>query len=92
MMQPQFVGPVMVNGQLMNLYSFSDFFGDVKKGAKSAGQFMGDVADAGRQVSGAIDQMQPAFNSAWSAIDKDSYNKYGGAVQQGLDLSKQTWG
>lgn len=25
-------------------------------------------------------------------IDKDSYNKYGGAVQEGLDMSKQTWG
>jgi hypothetical protein len=68
------------------------WFDDFKKGLGQASDVLGQVADAGRQVSGVIDQVSPQVMDAWKMIDKDSHSKYAGDVQAGLDASKQTWG
>jgi len=39
-MQAQYLGPVMVNGQVMNLFSFGDFM-------KDAGKVLNQIAETG---------------------------------------------
>lgn len=75
-MQAQYVGPVMVNGQMMNLFSINDFLRD-------AGKVINDVADVGKTVTDTVNQVLPI----WEQIHKDSYNQYGGHISNALDTS-----
>jgi hypothetical protein len=57
-MQANYIGPVMVNGEMMNLFSFGDFMKDFGKG-------LNQVAEVGQQISGVIDQVAPVANGIW---------------------------
>jgi hypothetical protein len=48
----------MVNGEMMNLFSFGDFMKDFGKG-------LNQVAEVGQQISGVIDQVAPVANGIW---------------------------
>ena len=49
-MQAQYLGPVEVNGQMMNLFSFNDFMDGVKQGAKIATDGINQGANAWQQI------------------------------------------
>jgi len=68
-MQAQFVGPVMVNGQMMNLWSMGDFAKDAvnwgKQAAKDTGKFVSSAADVGKNIGGHINSAVPQIANAW---------------------------
>ena len=49
-MQAQYLGPVEVNGQMMNLFSFNDFMDGMKEGAKIATNGLNMVDNTWKQV------------------------------------------
>ena len=79
MQQAQYLGPVMVNGQMMNLWSMSDFksfVSDVSNAVNDVAQVGADLIDTTRGVAQALGSSRffsqivlPVFASRTEIVD-----------------------
>lgn len=83
MQQAQYIGPVMVNGQMMNLWGMSDF----KSFVSDVSNAVNDVAQVGADLIDTTRDAANTFSPILNQLNPELHDKVMGHLNTGLDMA-----